>query len=101
MGLESKSKPDDLDLEEEAEAEGNENEHKSENENEDKPFFDIRPIRLSSSRAGRTSASDKGNKSEDVDTEDDPVGPITPGPSKFEFGSACPGTAKPREGRGV
>jgi len=58
----------------------------------DEPFFDTQSAH--SSRAGR-SASDKGNKSEDVNTEDDPVGPG----SKFEFVDRPePGTAKPREG---
>ena len=90
MGLESMSEPDDLDLDDDGEGDGVEVEA---NDNDDEPFFDTQSA---GSRGGR-STSDKA-RSEDVDTEDDPVGPITPGPgSKFEFVDRPePRTAKPR-----
>lgn len=96
MGLESMSEPDDLDLDDDGEGDGVEIEvdgEANENDNDDEPFFDTQSA---GSRGGR-STSDKA-RSEDVDTEDDPVGPITPGHgSKFEFVDRPePGTAKPR-----
>jgi len=104
MGLESMSEPDDLDLDDEEggrEGDGVEVEVDAEgeadvNENDDEPFFDTQSVHSSQGRGSRGGRS--GNKSEDVDTEDDPVGPITPGPgSKFEFVDRPePGTAKPR-----
>jgi len=79
------SEPDDLDLdEEEGEAVDPEGEW-DENEHDDEAFFDTQSAQSSQGKGGR-SASDRGNNSEDVDTEDGPVGPITPGPgSRFEF----------------
>jgi cysteine protease ATG4 len=85
------SEPDDLDLDEE---EDEVDDDGNEGEGDDEPFFDTQSVRSSQGRG----ASDKGNKSEDVDTEDDPVGPITPGPgAKFEFvDRPDAGNAKPR-----
>ena len=114
MGLESMSEPDDLDLDDDEDGlevnpggdndnSGEEVANDDENDNDnDEPFFDTQSASAGSSVShGRTSQagrSDKGSKSEEVDTEDDPVGPITPGPgSKFEFVNA-PSTAKPRKG---
>jgi cysteine protease ATG4 len=67
MGLESMSEPDDLDLDEPQDG-------------ADEPFFDAQHDRHSSSTSPDT--SDKGGtKSSEFDTEDDPMGPITPGPN--------------------
>ena len=114
MGLESMSEPDDLDLDDDEDGlevnaggdngnSGDEVVNGDDNDNDnDEPFFDTQSASAGSSVSyGRTSQagrSDKGNKSEEVDTEDDPVGPITPGPgSKFEFVDAL-STAKPNKG---
>ncbi|KAF7419636.1 Cysteine protease atg4 [Pleurotus ostreatus] len=73
MGLESISEPDDMDMDSEGEDE----------EGEEK-FFDTRSATPSTSSA----SANHGNRgrSEEIDTEDDPVGPITPGPnSKFDL----------------
>ena len=90
------SEPDDFDLDldddEEDEAEGsnennnddddNDNDNENDDEN-DESFYDSR----SAQSASASSQSHAGrSKSEDVDTEDDPVGPMTPGPaSRFEL----------------
>lgn len=59
MGLESISEPDDMDL------------HESDEEDDDgEPFFD------DTASKGHS----RGTKSSDFDTEEDPMGPVTPGP---------------------
>ena len=59
MGLESISEPDDMDL------------HPSDEEEDDsEPFFDD----------AASKGHSRGTKSSDFDTEEDPMGPITPGP---------------------
>ncbi|KAH7921416.1 hypothetical protein BV22DRAFT_1198205 [Leucogyrophana mollusca] len=77
MGLESISEPDDMDMDMDDEHEGerpDEGEVEGEGDAEEQ-FFDTRSASLSSS----------GKKGSEVDTEDDPIGPITPGPnSTFE-----------------
>ncbi|KAF5309402.1 hypothetical protein D9619_012416 [Psilocybe cf. subviscida] len=68
MGLESISEPDDIDLDEEGDDVDGENEH----------FFDT--------HSSSGSNAHRRGKSSEFDTEDDPVGPVTPGPnSKFEM----------------
>ncbi|RDB31089.1 Cysteine protease ATG4 [Hypsizygus marmoreus] len=97
MGLESISEPDDLDLdmdmdEEDDEARGNGDEDEEDEEAEQ--FFDTRSVSASVSSASASgSGASKGrrSKSEDVDTEEDPVDPITPGPnSRFSIGQPPP-----------
>jgi len=113
MSLESMSEPDDIDLPDDDEGEGevevegenvsrddDEGDFEKENEDDsdnDEPFFDTQSASAASSispgRTGQAGRSDKGNKSEEVDTEDDLMCPITPGPgSRFEFVNA-PSTA--------
>ena len=76
MGLESISEPDDLDMD--SDEEGGEGEQ----------FFDTRSGSASTSSASQHEVEERG-KSEEVDTEEDPVDPITPGPgSRFEIGEA-------------
>ena len=116
MSLESMSEPDDIDLPDDGNVEGEgegegenisrdddegdlgdfEKENEDDNDN-DEPFFDTQSASAASSishgRTGQAGRSDKGNKSEEVDTEDDLTCPITPGPgSRFEFVNA-PSTA--------
>jgi len=67
MGLESMSEPDDMDLDEQQEG-------------ADEPFFDAQHDRRSSSTSPDTSVKG-GAKSSEFDTEEDPMGPITPGPN--------------------
>jgi cysteine protease ATG4 len=75
MGLESMSEPDDLDLDTD-DQEGGDGEQ----------FFDTRSGSASTSGASQHEIDERA-KSEDVDTEEDPVGPITPGPgSRFGIG---------------
>lgn len=89
------SEGDGVEVEIEIEAEANEN------DNDYEPFFDTQSAHSSSQ--GRGSRGGRSGKSQDVGTEDDPVGPITPGPgSKFEFvDRPGPGTAKPRRTRQI
>ncbi|GLB41114.1 putative cysteine protease [Lyophyllum shimeji] len=83
MGLESISEPDDLDMDM-----GMEEDEDGEDEDEDEgaeQFFDTRSASASTSSASG-SGSAAGNKSrrgrsEEVDTEEDPVDPITPLPN--------------------
>ena len=67
MGLESMSEPDDLDMDEPQDG-------------ADEPFFDAQHDRRSSSTSPETSVKG-GTKSSDFDTEDDLIGPVTPGPN--------------------
>ncbi|KAF4618067.1 hypothetical protein D9613_012659 [Agrocybe pediades] len=97
MGLESISEPDDLDLdddEEGVEVQGEEDEEGDEGEIEQ--FFETRSRSASSaSNAGQESSRRGSRQSEEVDTEEDPVGPMTPGPgSKFDI------VSPPRRGKG-
>lgn len=70
MGLESISEPDDLDLDDE----------------EGERFFETRSGSASSSASASPHRASERSKSEDFDTEEDPVDPVTPGPgSKFEI----------------
>ncbi|KAF8154943.1 peptidase family C54-domain-containing protein [Crassisporium funariophilum] len=81
MGLESISEPDDMDLDDE---EGEEVEIEGDGEQ----FFDTRSGSASTSSASAASNNDRRSraKSEEVDTEEDPVDPVTPGPnSKFDI----------------
>jgi len=96
MGLESISEPDDLnmDLEDDDENEVGGDDGADEGEEE---FFDTRSASASTSSASgeQGDASDRSRKSKgddaDVDTEDDPVGPITPGPhSRFSIEQQYP-----------
>lgn len=81
MGLESISDPDDLDMDMEEEGDDEDRE------------LDARSA--STSSAHLSSASTSRTKSSELDTEEDPVDPITPGPgSKFEFPDP-PGSNKP------
>lgn len=74
MGLESISEPDDMDMDME------------DDDAEAEQFFDTRSESASMSSASQHGRGG-GSKSEDIDTEEDPVDPITPGPnSKFELG---------------
>jgi cysteine protease ATG4 len=76
MGLESISEPDDMDMDDDVQ------------DGVDGPFFDTRKDTWSPSTS--PDASIKGGaKSSDFDTEEDLVGPITPGPTsraKFDVG---------------
>ncbi|KAF9542127.1 hypothetical protein CPC08DRAFT_770477 [Agrocybe pediades] len=97
MGLESISEPDDLDLdddEEGLEVQGEDDEEGDEGEIEQ--FFETRSRSASSaSNAGQESSRRGSRQSEEVDTEEDPVGPMTPGPgSKFDI------VSPPRRGKG-
>jgi cysteine protease ATG4 len=68
MGLESISEPDDIDLDEEGDGFDGENEQ----------FFDT--------QSSSGSNAHRRGKSSEFDTEEDPVGPVTPGPnSRFEM----------------
>ena len=67
MGLESISEPDDMDMDDEGQEE----------EGADEPFFDTREGTRSPSTSPDASVKG-GAKSSDVDTEEDPMGPITP-----------------------
>ncbi|KAJ3805044.1 peptidase family C54-domain-containing protein [Lentinula aff. lateritia] len=69
MGLESMSDPDEVDT--------------MELEDEDEPSLDV----SIQSRSRSASLSDR-SKSEEIDTEEDPVDPITPGPSATRFDSS-------------
>ncbi|KAF9269781.1 hypothetical protein L218DRAFT_1072559 [Marasmius fiardii PR-910] len=82
MGLESISDPEDvtdLDVDDDdAENSAKALDDDEEDEDEDENFYDTRSTSASvSSRSGRG----EGGRSEEVDTEEDPVDPITPGPS--------------------
>lgn len=68
MGLESISEPDDMDMDEPQE------------DGIDEPFFDTPHDARSPSTSPDTSVKG-GTKSSDFDTEEDPMGPITPGPT--------------------
>ena len=71
MGLESLSEPDDLDMD------------MDEEEEDGEQFFDTRSQSASTSSGG---GRDQGpNKSDELDTEEDPVDPITPGPGVRSF----------------
>ena len=75
MGLESLSEPDDLDMDMDEEEE--------EDEEDGERFFDTRSQSASTSSGG---GRDQGpNKSDELDTEEDPVDPITPGPGVRSF----------------
>lgn len=77
MGLESISEPDDLDIDMEGEGE----------DVEEEQFFEScsRSASNSSADASNPGGSERG-KSEDIDTEEDPVDPVTPGPnSRFDI----------------
>ena len=82
MGLESLSEPDDL----EVEGERGDGIGDGDGEGDGERFFDTRSGSPSTSSAGASGSpheagrSERGN-SEEVDTEDDPVDPITPGPN--------------------
>ncbi|KAF9543668.1 hypothetical protein CPC08DRAFT_800476 [Agrocybe pediades] len=96
-GLESISEPDDLDLnddEEGLEVQGEDDEEGDEGEIEQ--FFETRSRSASSaSNAGQESSRRGSRQSEEVDIEEDPVGPMTPGPgSKFDI------VSPPRRGKG-
>jgi len=77
MGLESISEPDDMDFDEEgAEVDG---------DGDNEPFFDSNSGSVSSASNSQAGRSERG-RSEDVDTEEDPLGPMTPGPnSRFDL----------------
>lgn len=80
MGLESISDPDDLDLDDE----------------EEERFFEPRSGSASISSASVSQRGASESKSEDLDTEEDPVDPVTPGPgTKFEIRDS--GHSKKRE----
>ncbi|KIJ63953.1 hypothetical protein HYDPIDRAFT_112441 [Hydnomerulius pinastri MD-312] len=83
MGLESISEPDDMDMDmdeddgEEVEGEGAEERPARTRDNEDH-FFDTRSTSISP-------VGSSVKRGSEVDTEEDPIGPITPGPnSTFE-----------------
>ncbi|KAF9465112.1 hypothetical protein BDZ94DRAFT_1254537 [Collybia nuda] len=80
MGLESISEPDDLDMDMDDE----------DDDAEAEQFFDTRsgsPSTSSASASGGHDGAGGRSKSEEVDTEEDPVDPITPGPnSRFSIG---------------
>jgi cysteine protease ATG4 len=87
MGLESISEPDDAEINDEGEEVGEVGDEDGEGEQ----FFDTRSGSPSTSSAGASGShheagrSERGN-SEEVDTEEDPVDPITPGPnSRFSI----------------
>jgi cysteine protease ATG4 len=82
MGLESMSEPDDMDLDEQQEDDG-----------ADEPFFDAQHDGRSSSTSPDTSVKG-GAKSSEFDTEEDPMGPITPGPNSTTFDAARKGAAR-------
>ncbi|KAG5651052.1 hypothetical protein H0H81_010067 [Sphagnurus paluster] len=92
LGLESISEPDDLDMDL---GSGDEDGAVEEDEEESEQFFDTRSASASMSSAsasgsGSPSGRGKGKraKSEEVDTEEDPVDPITPLPNaRFAMGS--------------
>jgi cysteine protease ATG4 len=80
MGLESISEPDDMDLDDE---EGLEEEVEGEGEQ----FFDTRSGSASTSSASAASNHHgRERRSEEIDTEEDSVDPLTPGPaSRFDI----------------
>ena len=103
MGFESISEPDDIDFDDEddvAAVDGNEEEEEEEagevvdverggaipagEEGDSEKFFDN--CSRSSASAGSTGHRHRSPKSDDVDTEDDPAEPVTPGPnSRFDI----------------
>jgi len=82
MGLESIDEPDDLEMDlEDGPSEEETNINKSEDHPDNDDFFDTR----STSVSPVESSVKGGAKGSEADTEDDPIGPITPGPnSAFE-----------------
>lgn len=95
MGLESISEPGDVEVD--AEEEGGE---VGDEDGDGEPFFDTRSGSPSTSSVGANGSlheagrSERGN-SEEVDTEEDPVDPITPGPnSRFSIGMPLEGKMK-------
>lgn len=82
MGLESIDEPDDLEMDlEDDPSEEETNINKSEDRPDNDDFFDTR----STSVSPVESSVKGGAKGSEADTEDDPIGPITPGPnSAFE-----------------
>lgn len=86
MGLESISEPDDLDMDMDDE----------DDDAEAEQFFDTRSGSPSTSSASASASgghhgTGERSKSEEVDTEEDPVDPITPGPnSRFSIGEQPP-----------
>ncbi|KAF4609905.1 hypothetical protein D9613_010223 [Agrocybe pediades] len=86
MGLESISEPDDLDLDDDEEgtemqSEGDEDGDEVENEQ----VFETRSRSASNaSNTGQESSRRGDRQSEDVDTREDPVGSMTPGPGSKE-----------------
>ena len=85
LGFESISEPDDVDADsnehaDEGDGDGNGDGDVEDREGEEEQFFDTRSGSTSSGGVERPRG-----KSEDIDTEEDPVGPITPGPGARSF----------------
>ncbi|KAJ3517680.1 hypothetical protein NLJ89_g354 [Agrocybe chaxingu] len=84
MGLESISEPDDIDLDEDGvevdgRGEGDESENEDNDDGDNEQFFDTQ----SSGAGSGQERSERGRS--DVDTEEDSVDPVTPGPgSRFD-----------------
>ncbi|KAF8054328.1 peptidase family C54-domain-containing protein [Lyophyllum atratum] len=91
VGLESISEPDDLDMDfgvEEGEGLGvdhDDDQEEEEEEEDGEEFFDTRSVSTSSASASGSGSGSGGKgrrgRSEEVDTEEDPVDPITPLPN--------------------
>ncbi|KIK64038.1 hypothetical protein GYMLUDRAFT_57070 [Collybiopsis luxurians FD-317 M1] len=79
MGLESMSDPDEIDT--------LELEDEDESRLEDDPGVDVSRSRSASLSLSSASQHGSGTRSEEIDTEEDPVDPITPGPSNTRFDS--------------
>ena len=101
MGLESISEPDDVEANEEGEG-GEEGDEDGEGEQ----FFDTRSGSTSTSSASASGSHHERGRSErrnseEVDTEEDPVDPITPGPnSRFSIGTQPEEKTKQRDEAG-
>jgi cysteine protease ATG4 len=84
MGLESISEPDDMDMDDN----DNDDDEEAQDDGADEPFFDTRDGTRSSSTSPDASVRG-GARSSDFDTEEDPMGPDTPGQTPrttFEVG---------------